>query len=402
MTKPSLSLSLEMQKKAARLGIREPEQVGKGKAYGFVTEGKSEYDVELTWDPDTGQNVKGKCECGSSDSFCIHKAALLTWLSDDPKKSKSLKKSGPKSKPLDLILDGISLEEIRPWLTTKLQESPLLAAEFVMKFTPKVTRELVDRESIAKALAEGIQILTGGKKRKITGAEGESLEGYWDEIEAPILQALKENPKGKKELRLAYLLLEELEAIKESAILKASLIEEHIWKVQAEIIQRMGVIMNSSEAASAIRTFFEIPSETKMKHGRPIWEISFLEPFICNLNDGDALAILDILLKESSQAEDKTTNAGFMKSRELLEILSNFPGHQWNLIEIFPFVPNQPDYNLNLAYEFLENGYCKELKVRLLEPDIRKGFFSVEDLLQLLESIEVEERSILKRLNKRR
>lgn len=176
--------------KAARCSVRECDETRKGYYEGFVDEGAESYDVSLRILPNK-EVAEHRCDCGTPESFCRHKAALLQAIAGTAtKKSPTVKSSKAKQSKTDALLEAADTEELKAWVKELLDKNKDLALAFAQRFgEKKTTYTKADAEALT---AEAVKSVVKNRTR-VEQSELKKIVELWADVHKPIVEAYLAN-----------------------------------------------------------------------------------------------------------------------------------------------------------------------------------------------------------------
>ncbi|RYZ61561.1 MAG: hypothetical protein EOO14_04710 [Chitinophagaceae bacterium] len=188
---PSLSnfkttFSPAFLRKAASCAVRECDETSKGTFEAYVDQGEESYDVMLGLGKGK-EVVSHRCDCGSTEAFCRHKAALLLHLAGTiSKKEPSVKGKKAKQSKVGILLEEVDAESLKTWVRELLEENKDLALAFEKRFEEKKT---IYTKAEAEALTtEAIKSVVKNRMR-IEISELKKIVALWTSVHQPVVNA---------------------------------------------------------------------------------------------------------------------------------------------------------------------------------------------------------------------
>lgn len=126
--------SAATQKAAEKYSVRECDETEKGVFVAYIDKGNETFDVSLSFNATSVVTAAG-CDCSDSDDFCLHRLALLLHLAKQKTvTSPKLKGAVKKKNEAEQLLEEVSLEDIKAWLTNILAKNADIKFSFVNYF----------------------------------------------------------------------------------------------------------------------------------------------------------------------------------------------------------------------------------------------------------------------------
>lgn len=169
-----------------KLTVRDLDEIEKNTFVAYVDDTNDSYDVQIIFD--SKKNIKETaCDCIEGGT-CNHIVALANFIFEN-KTEKTVVKKATKRKlsEIDTILENISNDDLRIWISDLLNKNKEIAFAFKNNFGKNTVE--VTKENIEKAIQETISSVIGKRKKcetnevkKIVDALNVSLKPYLDSI----------------------------------------------------------------------------------------------------------------------------------------------------------------------------------------------------------------------------
>lgn len=198
------NLPANLIKAAGSHRIRECEESEKGKFVAFAEDGKQDFDVGISLS-DKGDIKEHQCDCGSALPFCSHKAALLIHLSTGNLSPKKQKKPGTRRNETDVLLEGLSENELKTWLSEILKEKKDLALQFKNRFKPAQTS--FTRAEV-RSLSRDVVKSVINTRKSADKAECKKIASLWRQVQRPVLDYYFSDPADSARFEALACLLE--------------------------------------------------------------------------------------------------------------------------------------------------------------------------------------------------
>lgn len=151
-----------------------------------MDQGEESYDVMLGLGKGK-EVVSHRCDCGSTEAFCRHKAALLLHLAGTiSKKEPSVKGKKAKQSKVGILLEEVDADSLKTWVRELLEENKDLALAFEKRFEEKKT---IYTKAEAEALTtEAIKSVVKNRMR-IEISELKKIVALWTSVHQPVVNA---------------------------------------------------------------------------------------------------------------------------------------------------------------------------------------------------------------------
>ncbi len=114
--------------------MRECDETEKGVYVAYIDKGNETFDVSLSVNATSGVTDAG-CDCNDNSDFCVHKLALLLHLAKQKNvNGTKITGTGKKKDEAEALLEEISHEEVKAWLTKILAKNADIKFSFVNHF----------------------------------------------------------------------------------------------------------------------------------------------------------------------------------------------------------------------------------------------------------------------------
>jgi hypothetical protein len=149
-------------KTTKKLIVRDLDEIEKNTFVAYVDEGDDSYDVQIVFD--SKKNIKEtSCDCVDGGT-CNHIIALANFISENKTEKAVVKKTiKRKLTETDLILETISNDDLKLWISETLNKNKELAFAFKNQFSSKNLE--VTKENIEKVIQESISSVIGKRKK---------------------------------------------------------------------------------------------------------------------------------------------------------------------------------------------------------------------------------------------
>ncbi|NTS39850.1 hypothetical protein HRG84_02950 [Flavisolibacter sp. BT320] len=194
LTNYKTTLSPALLRKAATCAVRECDETGKGSYEAYVDEGEDSHDAMLRLGK-TKDVTEHRCDCGGTEAFCRHKAALLLYLAGTmTKKEPAIKGKKNKQSKAEILLEEADADSLKAWVKELLEKNKDLALAFEKRFEEKKT---VYTKAEAEALTtEAIKSVVKNRTR-IEISELKKIVELWTDVHQPVVDAYLSNIAGE-------------------------------------------------------------------------------------------------------------------------------------------------------------------------------------------------------------
>lgn len=186
-------ISATTLKKAEKNKVREIDEIKTGEFVAYVDDGDETYDVSVVLSKEGDVNTT-ICDCPKSKTICIHKVALLLFISTK-KKVKSPLKSKNKVDKNEQLLESIPHEKLMGWVKSVLKSYPDIALSFEFEFASKDHEYTVSE--IQKITKDAVKSVVKNKKN-LDATQIKQILSLWKIVHKPIIDIYKFNPADKK------------------------------------------------------------------------------------------------------------------------------------------------------------------------------------------------------------
>jgi hypothetical protein len=190
-------------KKAEKNKVREIDEIKTGEFVAYVDDGDETYDVSVVLSKEGDVNTT-ICDCPKNKTICLHKVALLLFISTK-KKVKSPLKSKNKVDKNEQLLESIPHEKLMGWVKSVLKSYPDIALSFEFEFASKDHEYTVSE--IQKITKDAVKSVVKNKKN-IDATQLKQILSLWKIVHKPIIDLYKFNPADKKHFDCFCALLE--------------------------------------------------------------------------------------------------------------------------------------------------------------------------------------------------
>ncbi|KAA5537832.1 hypothetical protein [Paenimyroides baculatum] len=238
-------LSATKKNKIAQLNVREVEQQTDGSYIAFVDDDAESFDVSLTLK--STEVTSHSCDCGSAETFCIHKTALLLNIKDSitgkiPGKKVRTKKAAKQSKAQQILQD-LTLPQITAWLHDYFSKNKEAEMMFLLEFSAKtINFEIKEIEEIIQKAFTSVM----AKRKKIELNELKKIIQYLEQSLEPVFQYMQSLIAQEK----AFLFLEEIIASLNNKYYKYRVPGTRLQKYQLAIIEKYALMLNNLQDSS--------------------------------------------------------------------------------------------------------------------------------------------------------
>ncbi len=145
-----------------KLIVRDLDEVEKNTFVSYVDEGEDSFDVQMVFD--SKKNIKETtCDCIEGGT-CNHIIALAIFILENQKEKIIVKRTIKKKlSETDLVLETISNDDLRLWISDTLRKNKELAFAFKNHFIKDTI--VVTKEFIEKTIQESIASVIGKRKK---------------------------------------------------------------------------------------------------------------------------------------------------------------------------------------------------------------------------------------------
>lgn len=190
-------------KKAEKNKVREIDEIKTGEFVAYVDDGDETYDVSVVLSKDGDVNTT-TCDCPKNNTICLHKVALLLFISTK-KKVKSPLKSKNKVDKNEQLLESIPHEKLMGWVKSVLKSYPDIALSFEFEFASKDHEYTVSE--IQKITKDAVKSVVKNKKN-LDATQIKQILSLWKIVHKPIIDVYKFNPADKKHFNCFCAMLE--------------------------------------------------------------------------------------------------------------------------------------------------------------------------------------------------
>jgi len=190
-------------KKAEKNKVREIDEIKTGEFVAYVDDGDETYDVSVVLSKEGDVNTT-ICDCPKNKTICLHKVALLIFISTK-KKVKSPLKSKNKVDKNEQLLESIPHEKLMGWVKSVLKSYPDIALSFEFEFATK--DHVYTVSEIQKITKDAVKSVVKNKKN-IDATQIKQILSLWKIVHKPIIDLYKFNPSDKKHFECFCALLE--------------------------------------------------------------------------------------------------------------------------------------------------------------------------------------------------
>jgi len=238
-------LSATKKNKIAKLNVREVQQQADGSYIAFVDDDTESFDVCLTLK--NTEVTSHSCDCGSAETFCIHKTALLLNITDSitaktPGKKMRTKKAA-KLSPAQQILQDLSLPQITSWLHDYFSKNKEAEMMFLLEFSAKtINFEIKEIQEIIQKAFTSVM----AKRKKIELNELKKIIQYLEQSLEPVFQYMQSLIAQEK----AFLFLEEIIISLNDKYHKYTVPGTRLQKYQLAIVEKYTLMLNNLQDSS--------------------------------------------------------------------------------------------------------------------------------------------------------
>ena len=175
-------LPVQLVKNAAKNRVRECDEISKGVFQAYVDFNDDSFDVSVTINS-VGKITAHSCDCKNKRAFCVHKIALLLFITKE-KKSSGLMKAGRKANPLDTLLEEADTEKLKAWLRELLTKNKEVALAFTHHFS--IGKREYTPEEIRKLTLDAVKAVVRNKK-KLEAGDVKKIVDLWTSIHEPVI-----------------------------------------------------------------------------------------------------------------------------------------------------------------------------------------------------------------------
>lgn len=196
LTNFQTTLSPALLLKGGKCTVRECDETAKGSYVAYVDEGKESYDVSLRLSP-KNEVAEHHCDCGSTEAFCRHRAALLLTIAGKAKKpaaAKAVKGGKAKQSKTDLLLEAADADKLKAWVKELLDKNKDLALAFVQRFgEQKTVYTKADAEALTAEAAKSVV----KNRTRVEQSELKKIVDLWADVHKPVVEAYTANVTNK-------------------------------------------------------------------------------------------------------------------------------------------------------------------------------------------------------------
>jgi hypothetical protein len=151
--------------KAFQGKVRELEETEKGKFQAFVDDDFNSFDVCISFDKEA-MVLSHSCDCDSKTKLCAHQTTVLLQLnSGEGNKDNSILIKKIRKKKITFeeeLLDSLSSEQIKVWVSDLIKSDKEFSLKFLSKFAPK--QEILTSHLIVENYSSALKAVAGKKK----------------------------------------------------------------------------------------------------------------------------------------------------------------------------------------------------------------------------------------------
>lgn len=232
-------LSSTKRTKIKKLTVREIEQESKGNYIAFVDDAIDSFDVNLNLK--NQEIIRHTCDCNSTETFCIHKTALLLNLSETAVGKTTVKAARTKKvkqSPAQQILQDLNLAQLTNWLQTYFAHNKEAEMQFLLEFSPKtITYQVSEIDQIIQTAFTSVM----AKRKKIELNELKKIIQYLEQSLEPVFQFLQSIIAQEK----AFLFLEEMIKSLHDKNYKYRIPGARLYKYQTQLIEKYVLMLNN-------------------------------------------------------------------------------------------------------------------------------------------------------------
>jgi hypothetical protein len=223
---------------ATKCKVRECDEINPGAFISYVDDRSESYDVSVTLANHTTaatdatittdgigsaeSRITGHdCDCNSSQEICVHKVALIMYISylkeaqndntaqgiDSKPKAKAKGKANVPAKskvdPMSHLLNDVEHDALKTWLLNQLTANKDLALAFTAAFAKP---EYYSPASVAKLTADADKATIGTTKRPDKRLIAK-LINIWRDVHAPIIKSYGEDPTDENAFDCYYAII---------------------------------------------------------------------------------------------------------------------------------------------------------------------------------------------------
>jgi hypothetical protein len=176
-------------KKAARLRVRECDQVATGHFMAYVDEADQSRDVQLECDAN-GLVTAASCDCGRGEGrLCEHIAAVVLHIAAAPAGSNGTpaRKGGRKARPdpVAQLLDTVPPDALRQWMGERLAKDREWQLAFLQHFAPQTDAPTPEA---MLALTQDARKAVLKNRKKAEPSEAKRIVDAWKTIHDPYVR----------------------------------------------------------------------------------------------------------------------------------------------------------------------------------------------------------------------
>lgn len=403
-----------------KLNVRDLEELEKNTIVAYVDEAEDSFDVQIVFD--SKKNIKEtSCDC-IEGGICKHIVAFANFIFENKTEKSIVKKaSNKKLSETNTILEAVTDDDLRIWVSELLKKNSEIAFAFKNQFGSKTIE--VSKENIDKAIQDCISSVIGKRKKcetnevkKIVDALNVSLKPYLDILFSKVnnenYRLIKHINYKLEDFNYNYYLtstrvtklIENLVDLQLKSLFNIKDTEE--WQKATKFY--LNIIFKAKFAFSELEFIMKIYEYSKTNELQHKFIITFLEENINNLYknlDEEYLIAYELenfflIVFSENKLTEKYIHyfkpRRFKNEHNLLLILELIKANQTELAE--KYCLEQIGYNFEHDYDL---PYVKQLihiykknnetkKLANILGDYGKYMFSIDDYLFIKENAEVE------------
>lgn len=367
----STSLSADTRKKVDRLKVRECDEHPKGTFIAYIDDGDQSFDAMVV----VG---KGKlltahaCDCGSGNTLCIHRIALLLFVANGSPKSSSTKIPKSKKKlPHELVLENIDVDALKSWVARLFIKNKDLELAFLNHFNP---------ESKIYTIEDAIFLTVQGRKaviknrRKAEVSEVKKIVELWKELHQPIVDAFRSSLGDEKMFKVFNAMLLSIAEQHNSIESGSKAMVKYLFDLLHKSVEPVRNLVLDATWKKAITLFVHQIGEASIDFNHAYFE--FLMELAGVSDDERKVSIISSLLERCKKLGRMEHFINVQQIRQLLDITVDAKQFE-KYADIFKPLLYYNEFNLYLievliSHQFLDKA--EHIALEQIERNVRHEY----------------------------
>lgn len=360
-------------KSVKSLNVRDLDEIKKNTFVAYVDQGNVSYDVQVILD--SKKHIKDhNCDC-SEGGVCHHIVALVQFIFENKSEKPIVKRVNKrKLSETDLILQEISNDELRNWISEILNKNKELAFAFKSNFTKDEVS--FDQENLKKIINESITSIIG-KRKKVENSEVKKIADLLKSTLKPYISYIATGTIDSKKYSLFITLTEQLQNFHNNYYLNSVRIIRIIDNVIDEICKNIFNIKDKEVWSSQIDFYFSKLTEDNYYYVeynlcKRLYDLSD-----ANLTQKNEIALVVEKIFQTLIHKNKGRNhLNFDLNNFILELFIENNIFERNYANFNPFI-YQNDFNIKLIKELTKINklaLAESMALKLIEYNKRESF----------------------------